>query len=213
MRKKKNGFTLVETMLASAVSVGLLATAFSTYADVSLTEKANAEFDRYVQVNEIAKANTTLQKNIATELKDGGGGVFYYSTEDWAKTGVTDQYVLNGVIPGDSVSGSEYTPPEKSFLNKFGGKNTAGEFTYTLADVPIQACDIFLQRWKLYKSLKSSVGAKTCSEMVGDVGEGLNSDRVTIQISLADISIDEDNMSKAFIVYPGVDDNSSVAFF
>ena len=72
--------------------------AFSIYEDVSLKEKANDEFDRYVQVNEIAKANTTLQKNIATELKDGGGGVFYYSTEDWAKTGVTDQYVLNGVF-------------------------------------------------------------------------------------------------------------------
>lgn len=201
MRKKKNGFTLVEMMLASAVSIGLLATAFSTYANVSLKEKANDEFDRYVQVNEIAKSNMTLQKNIATELKDGGGGVFYYSEDNWAKTGVTDQYVLNGVIPGDSVSGSEYAPPQKTFLNKFGGSNIAGEFSYTLNDIPIQACDIFLQRWKLYKNLKSSVGAKTCAEMVGD-GAG---DKVTIQISLADVSLNEKNMSNYFVVYGSSD--------
>lgn len=204
MRKKKNGFTLVEMMLVSAVSIGLLATAFSTYANVSLKEKANDEFDRYVQVNEIAKSNMTLQKNIATELKDGGGGAFYYSEDNWAKTGVTDQYVLNGVIPGDSVSGSEYAPPQKTFLNKFGGSNIAGEFSYTLNDIPIQACDIFLQRWKLYKNLKSSVGAKTCAEMVGD-GAG---DKVTIQISLADVSLNEKNMSNYFVVYGSSDSDT-----
>jgi prepilin-type N-terminal cleavage/methylation domain-containing protein len=200
MRKNKNGFTLVEMMLALAVSVGLLATAFSTYANISLKEKANAEFDRYVQVNEIAKANTTLQKNIATGLKDAGGGVYYYSTDNWAKTGVVDQYVLNGVIPGDSVSGSEYGSTQKMFLNKFGGSNIAGEMNYILNDIPIQACDIFLQRWKLYKNLKSSVGAKTCAEMVEMVGDG-DGDKVTIVISLADVSLNEENISKYLAVF------------
>ena len=67
--------------------------------------------------------------------------------------------------------------------------------------MPIQACDIFLQRWKLYKNLKSSVGAKTCAEMVGD-GAG---DKVTIQVSLADVSLNEKNMSNYFVVYGSSD--------